>query len=528
MAFTLIQAGTALQLVDPSGNIATVTLPTAVTLSTTRTPRFAIFNRYVVMVNSPNRPITVDGFGIARVLCPRPPGTIPVTSAQAGGTLSGTGYKVKQTFRIKDAVGNIIAESDFGPLSNATTVAAQWLRVAGLDLSPDTVTSSMLYRNLTAGSVYFPWVELDGNTQTQIQDDLSDASLSLVAAPTFGTPPDLTLIAEYKGRLWGVDRNEIDDLRYTEAGKMYAWPVSRLIPIPKVGADRRGVTALGSTRDALMVGRINNLHQITGSSSANFSPVKITENCGILSQESVAVFNNAIYFLWYDGVYRWDSSGLVCISDGQGGKGRVRSWFTTDSYFNRARFNVAVGQIDPTEKKYKLFLSAAGSTDLDRWVEFDIMDGTWWGPHKTGAFTPTSALIIPDTNENLTPVIASSNGFLWEEQATRTDDTATAVDFDVNTKRHDGQTPDIDKLWGLTSIMGPAQTTGQLTITPSVGELNAAASTRTLFWDMRLNRQMVGRPGTGKHLKLNFRENTVGQDVRITGYEVEFHELGRR
>jgi hypothetical protein len=39
MAFTIVQSGTALELFDPSGNYAAITLPTNVTLSALRTPR---------------------------------------------------------------------------------------------------------------------------------------------------------------------------------------------------------------------------------------------------------------------------------------------------------------------------------------------------------------------------------------------------------------------------------------------------------------------------------------------------------
>jgi hypothetical protein len=38
----------------------------------------------------------------------------------------------------------------------------------------------------------------------------------------------------------------------------------------------------------------------------------------------------------------------------------------------------------------------------------------------------------------------------------------------------------------------------------------------------------IGRAGDGKALTLNFRQSTAGQDVVVTGYEVDFHELGER
>jgi len=64
----------------------------------------------------------------------------------------------------------------------------------------------------------------------------------------------------------------------------------------------------------------------------------------VSSQESVAVYRDVAYFLWEDGVYQWGDDGLICLSDG-----RVRSWFATDSYFNRKRFQYAFGGVDPLE-----------------------------------------------------------------------------------------------------------------------------------------------------------------------------------
>ncbi len=508
---------------DSTGVSATLTLPTNITLASGRTPRFAIFGRYIVMVNSPSRPLTIDRFGTVRVLTPRPPGTVPVLSATAGGTLTGT-YLAKQSFQILDSFGNIISESEMGPVSNSQAVTAQWLKAANLDLSIDDVTRTRLYRTATLGSVYFPWIDVDGNTQTSVQDDLADAGLSLVAAPTLGTPPDLTLIAEWRGRLWGADRSLNDDLRYTETGRMYSWPILNSIPIPKIGADARGITALLSRKDALGIGKQNVIQQMSGNNDNSlYKPVKVTENCGVESQESVAVFLDTAYFLWIDGVYKWDSEGVKCISDG-----KVRSWFATGDYFNQSKFSAAFGFVDPNTKRYKLFLCSAGSTTIDRWVEYDIITGRWWGPHKTGAFTPSCGMILSTANDVLIPVVGSASGFLYKEQAVRTDSTATAIDLDINTKRHDAGTPQVTKAWKDLRVSGVPLTTGRVTITPSVGDLDASATTKPLQFPLSSAQKFVGKVGVGCHATLNFRENTVGQDVQLTGYELDFMELGQR
>jgi hypothetical protein len=46
--------------------------------------------------------------------------------------------------------------------------------------------------------------------------------------------------------------------------------------------------------------------------------------------------------------------------------------------------------------------------------------------------------------------------------------------------------------------------------------------------DLTIPTQKLGRLGTGKVASLNLRENTVGRDVQLIGYELDFHELGKR
>lgn len=525
MALTLIQAGTSLQMMDASGAFTTLTLPTGITLNASVPPRFALYGRYVVMVNSPNRPITIDPLGKVRVLVPFPPSSALTLASGGSGGLTGA-YKAKQTFTIRDTYGNIISESDFGPaMKTAFTAAANDLATSGINLSGDDITGSNLYRTVAGGEVYFKWRELDGNTQTTCEDDnMADLSLEIFTAPTLGTPPDLSIVAEWRGRLWGVSKVDFDILRYTEAGTMYAWNGNNQISVPRIGADTRGVVSLITRRDSLVAGRRNNIQQVTGTSNADFRIVKLSDQVGIESNESVAIYKETAFFLWKDGVYTLDADGVTCISD----KAGVRKWFTTSDYFNTSRFQYAVGLIDPVRLKYKLFLSAAGSSDLDRWVEYDLREGTWWGPHKTGAFTPVSAFTIYDANDNAKPVIGGSTGYVWQEQTGASDDTATAIDFDVDTNWNHSNSPEIDKFHGRIALIGKVQTAGNLTVTPYISYLNAAAG-NPFYYVMSKGKQLLGRLGLGKMFRLNLRHNVAAEPVELYGYDVDdIHELGKR
>lgn len=521
--FTLFQGGSSLQTMDSAGALTTLTLPTGITIDSTKTPRMTVYGRYVVVVNSVSRPITVDAEGVVRPLCPLPPRSVPVLSGAAGGSLTGT-FLVRQTFKLWDVDRKLIAESDLGPPSLAGTIAAKYLQADNLDISTEDISGSGIYRTTTGGVVYFPWVDSEGNVSTTVMDDVSDAGLSLAAAPLLGTPPaDLELINEFKERLWGKSSTNPDYLRFTEATKMYAWPSTNTLLIPRLGGDLRGITGIIPRREALIVGRQDRLFQVTGDSTLNFRVIKLKEGLGIESADSIVVFNDAAFWLSNQGVATMtEGGGVKVVSDD-----KVASWFTTDTYFNRSRFQYAVGRIDQDRGKYQLLLSAAGSTNLDRWVEYDIDNGTWWGPHKTDDFTPTWITTLLDANGDVVPAHASSTGFFYKDQPTRTDGTGTGIALDVDGKFHDMGTPDIEKVFLQLSLISKIQAAGTLTVTPYVGGLDAAAG-MAISANMTLGRERLRRLANGRFVKLNFQHSTAGQDVELYGYELPFFERGRR
>lgn len=532
MAISVIQTGASLQMMDSLGGLVDLTLPTGVTLRADIPPRWVVYGRYVILVNTPSQPLSIDASGTVRLLTPKPPRLAPVLSGPNAGTLTGN-FRAKMTNVILDSVGNVIAESDFSPFSSQLAIVAKNLTASNLDISPDQISLRRLYRTTDNGAVYFQWVDVNGNVLTSVQDDLSDAGLSLFAAPFLGTPPRLTTIAEFRGRLFGTGNVDIDHLRYTEAGFAYAWPEDNLIEIPQIGSDEFGIVALAPRREALGVGRRNMLVQITGSGAEDdngidFDRVILSKELGIESQETVKIFRDTAYFLWKDGVYSWGSEGLTCVSDGtDDGRGNVRSWFTTDSYFNSDLFTQAFAHVDASGPTYRLFLASADSLEIDSWVEYNINDKTWWGPHSTALFTPTCAFNRTDASSRDIPVIGSDTR-VYQEQEERTDGPSTPITFDAVGKRHALADPDQNKYFGELSILGKAQTSGQLSVVARTGEMNATQSA-TQFYDMTRNRQRLGRIGAGKHAQIQLTNAEVATDVEIYGYEVDpVNLIGRR
>lgn len=526
MPFTLMQVGAMLKSINTDGGLSpALTLPSGVTLATNRQPRFARFKRYVVVVNTPTRPISVGTNGTVRVLTPTPPSIAVALSAGAAGTLTGS-YLSLQTYKLLDEFGNTVAESDYGPAMSAYVSITNKKLHAAFPLSSETVDATQLYRTTTLGATYFPWVQVAGNTTTSTENDISDAALGLIEAPALGTAPDLTLIAEFGGRLWGVSRDDIDSLRWTEAGTMYGWSALNTLLIPHVGSDGAGITALIPRRAALGVARRGVFNQVTGSQRTNIAPTIVNggESVGCVSQESVQVFNDVAYFLFQDGVYRWDSNGITCITDGL-----VRTWFTTDVHFNKSMFWRACSELDPITKKYRLFLASKGSAMIDRWIEYDIVKQTWWGPHKTDAFAISSAFLVAGRNQQLFPMIGSREGYLSQDQEEKNDWGLVAINMLAKTKSHNGEDPEREKYFGEVSVFNEIQATGTITVLPAVGPNNAEIDHPAFTSDMTDGRVRLGRIGTGESASLTFQNDEVNQNVVIEGYEIDpLHMIGRR
>jgi hypothetical protein len=266
--------------------------------------------------------------------------------------------------------------------------------------------------------------------------------------------------------------------------------------------------------------------QITGSTRTNLTPTVVSggEAVGCVSQESVIVFNDVAYFLWNDGVYRWDANGITCISNG-----KVRGWFATDDHFNRAMFWRSFAQFDPVNLKYRLFLASAGSTTINRWIEYDLITGAWWGPHKTTAFNPTCTVMVPGSNLKPFPMIGSQEGHLSKDDPTAKSDWGLAsIPLSVKTRENVGGSPEEETYFGELSVFAK-KGTGTLTVTPFLGDVGDTEETDPFSMDLSRGRQRLGRVGSGSSMQLQFDHDTIDQDVVLYGYTVDpVFPIGRR
>lgn len=531
MPWTLVQAGTKLYGMGTDGSAAEITLPSGVTLDVTRKLRVAVLNRVAVLAHAVTTNIAIDGNGRARALVPRAPVVAPTVAAGAGAGLTGA-FKVWFSYGVKDRYGRILSES---PLSPAATVTLANTGLAVTRIAPSlevSVNCRFVYRSTTGGSIPFRWADLDDNVITAYDNNLADAGLSLLPTlnASLGIPPGssggvrLKLIATWKNRLWSISTapDDLDNLRYSEQDQPWAWPRINLIPVPVVGENESGVTAIMPRRDDMAVFKRNSAHKITGDSPETFQRITITEGAGLIAPDSVQVIRNTGYGLGVDGVYQYDDDGFRNISQAE-----VDEWFNSDTYFNRAMFPYAEGRWNPFLNTYELHLSATGSTVLDRWVAYDLNKKKWLGPHKTDAFTPKCTAVVLDAAGSPIPLIGGNDGFVYTmNNAQRADRADTPIDFDVRTL-HTCNTPDIEKMFLQMDVLSKIETAGTLSVTPTVGGLDASAQA-AMDYDLTLGRQKGVYIGTGRILQLRWRHNELNRDVTIYGAELPFFEIGRK
>lgn len=538
MADIIVQGGSTLYKMNLSTGIATaLTLPTGVSLSTSRKPKFAILNQWIVMVNSPTVNLAIDPEGTVRPLVPAAPTYGPTTAVGASTGLSGD-YMYKVSFIVTNSDGELLMESPLSPASIPLTTANQDISISDIAISLDDVSARRIYRTLSSGTAFFHLVDLEGNANQTLLDSLADATVKLLPAipGTLVTPPGtlpgirLKNIIEWKSRLWAVadDPTLVDSVFVSDTNKVYAWPTT--VTAYPTGMHADGIVAFAKRRNQLGLLKNDGLWQIGGSSGnvgINIDNVSISQvrvgSGGCVAPDSVVTIRDTVYWLGPDGVYKWDDSGVDSISNST-----VAPWFKTDTYFNRSRFENAFAKYNEAREQYELHLANAGDSTENRWVAYNVKTGGWYGPHLTSAFTPTHAHNCVDSNGLPLSLIGASDGVVYKaNQTTQVDGAATAISFDVYGPWHGNDAPDIEHFWGELAMLTKVESGGTLTVTPTVGRLNSSAGA-AISHDLTKGRERLRRLGTGPLVRLRFTQSSASQNVSIFGYEIPTFELGRR
>jgi hypothetical protein len=539
--FYLVQAGDVIYVVAAATGqvVQALVMPSGVTIDATKRARFAVINQQVVISNAPSVNVWVDPFDFTVYkLAIAAPSVAMAAAPSGGGVLTGT-YLWRYTYaqRLR---GRLVNESPLSPAMaagvafTANTAALSSITVDATVGTPTNVRR--IYRTTTNGADLFFDKEIADNSTTTTTDNNPDAALDITTfdtgimnapAGSDGTS-QLTLLVAYKGSLFGVGSgaDQVDHLVFTENSVPYAWSGFNDIPANPVGEDRYGITGLAPRRDSMLVFKRARTYKLIGSSLSNFDLPVLLQKIGSLSADSVVTINDKTYWLGGDGVYSIDDNDAVANLS----RASVDGWFVAKNnrFFDTSLFPSAVGSWNPVSNSYELQIGT-------QWVAYQIDSGKWFGPHLTGATTPTGRATLRNADGVYLSFVGGNDGCLYLQNATPPDDInvggthfAIASDWTL-TPMFDGD-PGITHYWGKPDLQARVEANGiTLTITSKIGYVNVLTSQPAQTMDLTKGRQRLARIGIGALCQLEFSQNQVGGQFLLYGLDVEpVNVVGRR
>jgi len=131
---------------------------------------------------------------------------------------------------------------------------------------------------------------------------------TIAAAPVAG------LVMDYKNHIFVVNSTTPNRLIFSDLGDPDDWPALNFIEVNSDDGDR--LTALESSyRGRLLIWKERTAWQLFGDSVSNFELDGPRCNYGTVSQESVRIIGDLVYWLAREGIVAWNLSSSVLISE---------------------------------------------------------------------------------------------------------------------------------------------------------------------------------------------------------------------
>jgi len=153
-------------------------------------------------------------------------------------------------------------------------------------------TGTTKYTIFVNGTDRFAW---DGSTLT----DLTNAPLS-------------KLIAVHKGRVYMATDN---DLKFAALNLINDWTTIDDAGIIDITKAKGSITGLTEYADHVLAFTEFSIHELYGTGPINYNLVDLTNDIGCISDRTIIEAQGVLYFLNYNGVYRYSGGMPVKISD---------------------------------------------------------------------------------------------------------------------------------------------------------------------------------------------------------------------
>lgn len=189
------------------------------------------------------------------------------------------------------------------------------LIASGTDVYKSTTgTLTSIVSSLSSSATNYRWAEANDLQFFVNGYDVPKKYNGSTVSDLGGTPGVSTHCVMHGNRLWLVPAADPNKVIWSDITdyETYESTSFRYIPAPKTGDP---ITALVSYQGNLVASTRMGKHVVYGSSEDDFYMRKSSGSKGIISQEAQCIIGNYLYFMSDDGVYRYDGSSDVQISE---------------------------------------------------------------------------------------------------------------------------------------------------------------------------------------------------------------------
>jgi hypothetical protein len=271
-------------------------------------------------------------------------GTLSVTNGDATVTGSGTTWATLTNVE----VGEYIKLPD-----------NKWYKITAIN-SGTSLEIELSYQGVTTSSHTYtisPWGEVQGKLNSSV-------------APTGLIRPKPEFIESHLERVWTLEGNK---LRFsvgfpaTGGDEIFndfdTGSNAGTINIPAGSGDT--CTGLYSLNNSLFIFQRRAIWRLYGTSPSNFALRNVTNEIGMIDRRTLVEYNDVLMFVSDLGIYKFDGSNLVNVSDGI-----INTYI--DSWANKTSLSAVLW-----DNKYILSYTSSGQTANDEAVFFDLKRNIW-------------------------------------------------------------------------------------------------------------------------------------------------------
>jgi len=231
--------------------------------------------------------------------------------AGSGGLLTAGEYTWQYTFYDADTG----AESNPCPLMGETTVVDDdSVDVKGIESSANSrVSNRRLYRTLADGGSHYLAMDFGDTVTSSYIDVESDDELTTKMETDQGVPPVVSLVSNFQNRLFISGNNTYPNrVWYSRGSRGDNYPSDYYL---EVGTSDDEVVDMVEFEGTLFFMQKAGISGLYGTTPDTFAWYKSRSHIGIAGRYSAVGGPDGIYFLGFDGVYRFDGVKSVRVSE---------------------------------------------------------------------------------------------------------------------------------------------------------------------------------------------------------------------